>query len=125
MLRGSGVTLEPFLSYINVHKQTEIMRKKLELSVLWSTNEYYEMENVTLLLVEEKVTAIEKAQKFLKENPDSDSVRVRIDQDCLASMSDHKLGYGFVIVSSGDTLYFIGTDHYDSSNQVETESFTL
>lgn len=100
------------------------MRAKKELDVAWKTNEYYDMDHVTVLLVEEKVAAIEKAQKFLRENPDLDSIRVRIDEDCLASMSEHRLGYGFVIVSTG-ALYFIGTDHYDSSNQVETNAFNL
>ena len=102
------------------------MRQKLELSIEWRTNEYYDMDTVTLLLVEEKVAAIQKAQTILKENPDLDSIRVMIDQDCIASDSTlHKLGYGFVLVRAGDALYFVGTDHYDSSNQVETEGFEL
>lgn len=100
------------------------MRKKYELQIGWKTNEYYEMDNVTLLLVEEKVAAIEKAQAFLKKNPDIDSMRVRIDNDCLGSMSEVRLGYGFVIVSGG-SMYFVGTDNYDSAYQVETESFIL
>jgi hypothetical protein len=102
------------------------MKKKFELSVEWRTNEYYMMDTVTLLLDEEKIGAIEKAQTTLKENPDFDSIRIMIDENCISSDSDlHRLGYGFVIVCAGDDLYFIGTDHYDSSNQVETEGFTL
>jgi len=100
--------------------------KKLELKVEWKTNEYYELDDVTLLIPDDKLEAIEKSQKFLKANPDVDSIRVRIDKNCLASMSESsRLGYGFVIVGSGDALYFIGTDSYDSSNQVETGAFTL
>lgn len=100
--------------------------KKLELKVEWKTNEYYDVDVVTLLLPDEKIETIEKCQKLMKANPDVDSVRVRIDENCLASMSeDYRLGYGFVVVGSGDALYFIGTDHYDSKNQVETESFEL
>jgi hypothetical protein len=99
--------------------------KKLELEVNWKTNEYYEMSVVTLLLPDDKIESIEKSQKFLKANPDIDSIRVRIDEDCLASMSDSRLGYGFVMVGSGDELYFIGCDHYDSTLQVETIPFTL
>ena len=99
--------------------------KKLELKVEWKTNEYYEMNDVTLLIPDDKIEAIEKSQTFLKANPDVDSIRVRIDADCLASMSDYRLGYGFVMVGNGDTLYFIGSDHYESSYQVHTESFTL
>jgi len=98
---------------------------KFELKVEWKTNEYYDMEYVTLLIPDDKLEAIEKAQAFLKANPDIDSIRVRIDGDCLASMSEHRLGYGFVIVRNGDSLNFIGTDNYESSYQVETESFTV
>ena len=102
------------------------MEKKFELSIEWRTNEYYMMDTVTLLLIEEKVAAIEKAQTILKENPDFDSIRVMIDEKHIDSDSTfHRLGYGFVLVRAGDDLYFIGTDHYDSSNQVETEGFTL
>jgi hypothetical protein len=100
--------------------------KKVELKVGWKTNEYYELDDVTMLIPDDKIEAIEKSQKFLKANPDVDTVRVRIDKDCLASMSEFsRLGYGFIIVSSGTGLYFIGTDSFDSSNQVETESFEL
>jgi len=99
--------------------------KKVELSVQWKTNEYYDLDDVTLLLPDDKIEAIEKSKDFLKANPDVDSIRVRIDENCLASMSEHRLGYGFVIVSNSDALYFIGTDHYDSSNQVETGAFNL
>ena len=102
------------------------MRQKLELSVEWRTNEYYDMDTVTLLLVEEKIAAIQKAKTILAENPDFDSIRIMIDENCIASDSTlHRLGYGFVLVRDGDALYFIGTDHYDSSNQVETEPFEL
>ena len=102
------------------------MAKKLELKVGWKTNEYYELDDVTLLIPDDKEEAIIKSQEFLKANPDVDTVRVRIDKDCLASMSDSsRLGYGFVIVSSGTGLYFIGTDNFDSKNQVETEEFFL
>ena len=99
--------------------------KKLELKVEWKTNEYYDMDMVTFLLTDEKIKTIEKAKKFMKDNPDIDTVRVRIDENCLESMSDYRLGYGFVLVSNAEALYFVGTDHYDSSNQVETESFIL
>jgi len=99
--------------------------KKVELSVGWKTNEYYDLDDVTLLLTDDKIEAIKKSKDFLKANPDVDSIRVRIDENCLASMSEHRLGYGFVIVSNSDALYFIGTDHYDSSNQVETGAFNL
>ena len=99
--------------------------KKLELKVEWKTNEYYEVDTLTLLLTDDKIAAIQKAQQFLKENRDIDTIRVRVDQDCLATMTDYKLGYGFVIVGGGDALYFIGTDHSDSQYQVETESFEL
>ena len=111
-------------SYKNVH-QTHTEMPKFELKVEWKTNEYYDMEYVTLLIPDDKLEAIEKAQAFLKANPDIDSIRVRIDADCLASMSEHRLGYGFVIVRNGDSLNFIGTDNYESSYQVETESFTV
>lgn len=99
--------------------------KKIELKVEWKTNEYYDLDDVTLLLTDDKIKTIEKSKDFLKANPDVDSIRVRIDENCLASMSEHRLGYGFVIVSNSDALYFIGTDHYDSSNQVETGAFNL
>ena len=99
--------------------------KKVELSVGWKTNEYYDLDDVTLLLTDDKIEDIKKSKDFLKANPDVDSIRVRIDENCLASMSEHRLGYGFVIVSNSDALYFIGTDHYDSSNQVETGAFNL
>lgn len=102
------------------------MKKKLELSIEWRTNEYYDMDTITLLLVEEKIAAIEKAQTILEKNPDFDSIRVMIDENCISSDSTmHRLGYGFVLVRAGDELYFIGTDHYDSANQVETEGFVL
>jgi len=99
--------------------------KKLELTIEWKTNEYYELNDVTLLLTDETISAVQRAQAFLSENPDVDSARVRIDEDCISSMSECRLGYGFVIVSKGDLLYFIGTDHYDSANQVETDAFTI
>lgn len=100
--------------------------KKIELKVEWKTNEYYDLDDVTLLLTDDKIEAIKKSKDFLKANPDVDSIRVRIDENCLASMSNSsRLGYGFVIVSNSDALYFIGTDHYDSSNQVETGAFNL
>ena len=100
------------------------MRKKLELDVLWKTEEYYEVDNITLLLVEEKTAAILKAQQFLKENPEIDSIRIRIDSDCIATMGEIRLGYGFVIVHTL-SMYFIGTDNFDSKYQVETEAFSL
>lgn len=100
--------------------------RKFELTVEWKTNEYYDMDDVTLLLTDEKIEVIKKSRDFLKANPDVDSIRVRIDENCLASMSNSsRLGYGFVIVGNGDAIYFIGTDHYDSSNQVETGAFIL
>jgi len=99
--------------------------KKLELKIEWKTNEYYDLDDVTLLLTDEKIATIEKSQLFLKDNPDIDSIRVQIDENCITSMSDHRLGYGFIIVSNSDRVYFIGTDHYDSANQVETYAFTL
>ena len=99
--------------------------KKLELKIDWKTNEYYELDDVTLLLTDEKIFAIQRVGAFLKNNPDIEDARVRIDEDCLASMSTHRLGYGFVIVNRSDRLYFIGTDHYDSTLQVETDAFTL
>jgi hypothetical protein len=100
--------------------------KKYELNVGWKTNEYYDIDDVTLSLPDDKVVSIRKSQDWLKSNPSIDSIRVRIDKNCLSSMSDDsRLGYGFVIVRGGDALYFIGTDSYDSTNQVETESFTL
>ena len=102
------------------------MRQKLELKILWKTEDCYEMENVTLLLVEEKIAAIRTAQELLIKNPELDSIRIRIDNDCLATMStDVRLGYGFVIVQAGDGLYFIGSDNFDSKYQVETETFEL
>ena len=99
--------------------------KKLELKVEWKTNEYYEVNVVTLLLTDDKITAIQESQQFLKENSDVDSIRVRIDQDCLATDTDYRLGYGFVMIGSGDVVYFIGTDSFDSQYQVETEGFEL
>lgn len=99
--------------------------KEIKLNIEWKTNEYYEMNVVTLLLTDEKIETIQKSQQFLKENSDVDSIRVRVDQDYLTSDTDYKLGYGFVMVGSGDVLYFIGTDHHDSQLQVETEGFEL
>lgn len=103
------------------------MAQKLELKVEWYSNEHYYLDNVTLLLTDEKVETIKKAQRLSEENPDIDTIRVRIDEDCLASMSEYRLGYGFVLVGGGEgtALYFIGTDHYDSKNQVETGEFFL
>lgn len=101
------------------------MREKFELKVLWKTEDCYEMDSVTLLIVEEKHDAIRKAQRVLKENPTIDSIRIRIDRDCIASMGDANLGYGFVIVQGGDGLFFIGSDNFDSKYQVETETFEL
>lgn len=99
--------------------------KKLELKIEWKTNEYYDLNNVTLLLTDEKIEAIEKSQKFLKNNPDVNSIKVMIDENCLANFGDCRLGYGFVLVGNGENLYFVGTDHYDSANQVETDAFTI
>jgi hypothetical protein len=99
--------------------------KEIKLNIEWRTNEYYEMNVVTLLLTDDKIETIQKSQQFLKENRDVDSIRVRVDQNCLTSDTDYKLGYGFVMVGSGDALHFIGTDHHDSQYQVETESFEL
>ena len=103
------------------------MAQKLELKVEWYSNEHYYLDNVTLLIPDEKEETIRKAQKLCGENPDIDTIRVRIDADCLASMSEYKLGYGFVLVGGGKgtALYFIGTDNFDSKNQVETEEFYL
>jgi len=99
--------------------------KEIKLNIEWRTNEYYEMNVVTLLLTDDKIETIKKSQQFLKENSDVDTIRVRVDQNCLTSDTDYKLGYGFVMVGSGDALHFIGTDHHDSQYQVETESFEL
>lgn len=103
------------------------MRKKLELKVQWKTNEYYDMNNITILILEEKYDAIVKAQQILNKNPEMDSIRIRIDQQCLASMSEYKLGYGFIVVGGGEgtALHFIGTDHHNSQYQVETGEFFL
>jgi hypothetical protein len=103
------------------------MAQKLELKVEWFSNEHYYLNNVTLLLTDEKVETIKKAQRLSEENPDIDTIRVRIDEDCLANFGDYRLGYGFVLVGGGEgtALYFIGTDHYDSKNQVETGEFFL
>ena len=101
------------------------MRKKLELKILWKTEDCYELDNITLLLVEEKTAAILKAQSTLRECPEFDSIRIRIDQNCIASVGDARLGYGFVIVQAGDGLYFVGSDNFDSRYQVETETFEL
>lgn len=99
---------------------------KFKLKIEWKTNEYYDIDALTLQLTEVKMAAIRKARAILKENPDFDSIRVMIDEKCITAESDlHRLGYGFVLVRSGDGLYFVGTDHYDSANQVETESFEL
>ena len=101
--------------------------QKLELEVVWTSNEHYYLDNVTLLLTDDKIETIKKAQRLSEANPDIDTIRVRIDQDCLASMSDYRLGYGFVLVGGGEgtALYFIGTDHYNSQYQVETGEFFL
>jgi len=100
--------------------------RKFELNIEWKTNECYYMDSLKLSIPDDKLISIKKSQAFLKSNPSIDSIRIRIDENCLSSMSDDsRLGYGFVIVSKGDDLYFIGTDHYYSSNQVETEAFTL
>lgn len=109
----------------NIVQQTTTNMKKLELNVDWKTNEYYEVNVVTLLLTDDKIDSIQKSQQFLKDNSDVDSIRVRIDQECLATDTDYTLGYGFIMVGSGDALYFIGTDHNDSQYQVETEGFEL
>ena len=99
--------------------------KKFELKVEWKTNEYYDVDVVTLLLTDEKIATIEKSQQFLKDNGDVDSIRVMIDQDCLATNNDYKLSYAHAIVTAGDALYLIATDNFDSANQVETEHFDL
>lgn len=109
----------------NIVQQNNNDMKKLELKVEWKTNEYYEVDVVTLLLTDEKIATIEKSQQFLKENKDVDSIRVMIDQDCLASGTDYRLSYAHVIVTAGDALYLIATDSFDSANQVETEHFDL
>jgi hypothetical protein len=103
------------------------MAQKFELNVEWTSNEHYYLDNVTLLLTDEKEETIKKAQRLSEENPDIDTIRVRIDQDCLANFGDDVLGYGFVLVGGGigTALYFIGTDHFDSKNQVETGEFFL
>jgi len=100
--------------------------KNFKLRVEWKTNEYYDIDSLTLTLTDEKITAIQKAQALLKENPDFDSIRVMIEENCISADSNlHRLGYGFVLVRAGEGLYFIGTDHYDSRNQVETDSFSI
>jgi len=99
--------------------------KKLKLNVQGTTNEDYELKVVTLLLTDDKIETIKKSKAFLEANKDIDTIRVRIDEPSLPSMSDTRLGYGFIHVSNADALYFIGTDHYDSANQVETEAFEL
>jgi hypothetical protein len=100
--------------------------KKINLKIEWKTNEYYDIDDLTLTLTDEKIAAIEKAQSILVENRDFDSIRVMIDENCIkADSALHRLGYGFVLVRAGDQLYFVGTDHYDSANQVETDGFVI
>jgi len=100
--------------------------KTFNLNIEWKTNEYYDIDSLTLTLTDEKIAAIEKAQTILRENPDFDSIRVMIDENCISADSNlHRLGYGFVLVRAGDALYFVGTDHYNSANQVETEGFEI
>ena len=99
--------------------------KKLHLKVEWKTNEYYDVDELSLLLTDETLTAIKKSQDFLKANPDVDSIRVKVDDTCIATMNDYRIGVGFVIVRAGDNLYFMGQDNFDSSNQIETQEFTI
>lgn len=99
--------------------------KKIQLKVEWKTNEYYDVDSVTILLTDENLNAIEKSREFLKANPEVDSIRIRLDENNMSTGTDYRIGVGYIMVSSGEGLYFKGQDSYDSQNQVETDSFTL
>jgi len=103
------------------------MAQKHELEVAWWSNEYYDVKTVTLLIPDDKEETIEKAQKLCEENPDIDTIKIRIDEDCMATGTDYRLGHGFVQVSGGKgtALYFLGQDSFDSHNQVESDEFWL
>lgn len=103
------------------------MAQKLELKIEWWSNDHYYLDNVTVLLTDEKIETIKKAQRMSEQNRDIEGIRVRIDEDCLACFGDYRLGYGFVQVGVGEGtgLYFIGTDHHNSQLQVETGEFFL
>ena len=92
----------------------------------WS-NEFYDVQLVTLLIQDDKEAVIEKAQRLCEENPDIDKIMIRIDADCMATGTDYKLGFGFVQVSGGKgtALYFLGQDSFDSHYQIESDEFWL
>ena len=103
------------------------MAQKHELPVAWWSNEYYDVKVVTLLIPDDKEEAIVKAQQLCEENPDIYTIKIRIDENCMATGTDYRLGHGFVQVSGGKgtALYFIGQDSFDSHNQVESDEFWL
>jgi len=101
------------------------MAQKLELEVAFKTNEYYDVDNVTVLFPDDVVESVKKAQKFLQENRDIDSIRVRVPEDCVATGTDYRLGFACVIVGCGDALYFFAQDNFNSQNQIESDSFYL
>ena len=103
------------------------MAQKHELPVAWWSNECYDVELVTLLIPDDKEETIIKAQKLCEENPDIDKIMIKIDEDCMATGNDYRLGFGFVQVSGGKgtALYFLGQDSFDSHNQIESDEFFL
>jgi hypothetical protein len=103
------------------------MAQKLELPVAWWSNEDYNVQVVTLLIPDDKEEAIEKAQQLCFLNPDIDSIKIGIDEDCMQTGTECKLGFGSIEVSGGKgtALYFKGQDNHDSHFQVESDEFFI
>jgi len=99
---------------------------KVNLNVEFKTDEYYDVDMVSLLIPDETIETVKKSQEFLKANPDVDGIKVRVPENCIAVDSeDARIKIGFIIVSAGDVVHFFGQDNFDSRYQIETQEFTM
>ena len=100
--------------------------QKLELIVKWWSSDDYYVNNVTLLLDDEKIETIKKAQTFILANPDIDYISIGIDDDCTGTLSSlYKITAGKVVVRASGELYFKASDKEYRKWKLKTKLFKL